>query len=422
MSAHRDYLTASDFYKLFQCPHWPYYERFATEEEKTMRRDVTEGEKRLWEHGIQHEEEVVAKLFAGTEVVEVPSTGDAEVDCAATVERMRKGVPLIYQGTLTDGDWTGRPDLLERHDGASAFGPWHYVPVDVKSTHALEKYQKLQLTFYATLLERIQKRFPAEPAIINADGERLPFTAADMLREFEETVVELERIRAGEMPDPVLRKTCYDVGPWGKLCERLAVSTDDIAQIFNVNVPKLRALRGLGIRTVADAAAMDPDVLAGTAPGLTHHGLSVAKLQAQSLKGRRVFVREPVSLPAPPLEIHFDIESDPPNDTDYLYGILTRQDGTDTYLPFVAETLEGEADMWKRFLAWLETLPPEYVVFHYASYEKTRLAVLEGRYGGSAWLETFRGRMVDVKEVVSSSIVFPLFFYGLKYVAPFLGF
>ncbi|MBU1448886.1 TM0106 family RecB-like putative nuclease [Patescibacteria group bacterium] len=422
MSAHRDYLTASDFYRLFQCPHWSYYERFATKEEQAMRRPVTEGEKRLWDGGIQHEKEVVTKLFAGTEIIEVPKTTDAEADCAATVELMKKGVLLIYQGTLTDGDWTGRPDLLERRDGESVFGPWHYVPLDVKSTYALEKYQKFQLTFYAVLLERIQKRFPATQEVINAHGDRLPFQAVEMLKEFEETVVELERIRAGEIPDPVLRKSCFDVGPWGKLCERLATSTDDIAQLFNVNVPKLRALRDLGVRTVADAAEMDPATLAGTLPGLTLHGLEVVKLQARSLKDRQVFVREPVVLPTAPLEIHFDIESDPPSGMDYLYGIFTRDGGTETYLPFVAETSDGEGEMWKRFLAWLETLPPEYVVFHYAPYEKVRLAVLEKRYGGSPWLDLFRERMVDVKDIVSSSVVFPLYFYGLKYVAPFLGF
>jgi uncharacterized protein len=422
MSAYPDYLTASDFYRLLQCPHWPYFDRHATEDEKKLKRGVTEGEKRLWENGLMHEKAIVSKLMPAGEVREVPTTGDAEKDFAATLELMKQGVPLIYQGTLTDGDWTGRPDLLERHDGESAFGAWHYVPVDVKSTHVIEKYQKLQLTFYAALLEKIQRRFPAEPAIINRDGERQPFVASEMLKEFWETVAELERIRAGECPDPVLRKTCYDTGPWGAACERLARSTNDIALLFNVDVRKLRSLRGLGIRTVDDAAGMDVDTLAGVQPGLTTHGLEVAKLQAQALKNAWVIVREPVALPDPPTEIHFDIESDPPNDTDYLYGILVRQDGRETYTPFLSETLEGEGEMWKSFLAWIETLPPDYVVYHFASYEKARLAVLEARYGGSARLDTFREKMVDLKEVTTSSIVFPLYFYGLKYVAPFLGF
>lgn len=413
-------LTASDFYRFVQCPHWPYYERFATPEERKLKREPTQGEIDRWENGIKHEKDVVKDL--GKPVEEVPVTYDAEKDFQATLALMRKGAPLIYQGTLTDGDWTGRPDLLERREGESRLGPWYYVPVDVKSTHVLEKYQKLQLTFYATLLERIQGRFPAEPAILNRDGERLPFAAHEFIAEFETFVVELERIRAGEKPDPVLRKSCYDTGPWGAVCERFARETNDIALLYNVDVNKLRALRALGIRTVSDAARMDPESLDGLAKGLRLHSLDVIKRQAQALEDGLVMVREPVSLPTEGLEIHFDIESDPPNDTDYLYGFLLRGPGGDEYKAFVAEALEDERKMWTSFLDWLKELPDAYAVYHFSAYEKSRLAVLERRYGGSEWLDLFRTRMIDLKEITTHSVTFPLYFYGLKYIAKFLGF
>ncbi len=419
----KDYLTATDFYRFVQCPHWPYYERFATQEERALLREVTQSEINRMENGVAHEFDVVQKLMKGGEVVEAPRIADAVDAAAATMELMLKGVPVIFQGTLTDGDWTGRPDLLERQEGESNLGAWFYVPVDVKSTHAIEKYQKLQLVFYATLLERAQGRFPAEPAIINGDGERIVFDASSMLAEFEGFVAELERIRAGEKPDPVLRKSCYDMGPWGKVCEQYAKETNDIALLFNVDVKKLRVLRSLGIRTIQDAADMDPITIDGTAPGLRLHGLEVMKRQAQALIQKSVIVREPILLPSPPLEIHFDIESDPPNDMDYLFGFLIRQpDGTQLYRPFVAERLEDEGKMWKEFLAWLETLPSEYVVYHYSMYEMTRLALMEKRYGGSVWLNLFRLNMVDLKEIVTHSVTFPLYFYGLKYIAKFLGF
>jgi uncharacterized protein len=374
------------------------------------------------ENGVAHEHEVVARLMKDVPVMEFVSTGDAEKDWEATRALMAKGVPVIYQGTLTHGDWTGRPDLLERHEGESAFGSWYYVPVDVKSTHVVEKYQKLQLTYYATLLERLQGRFPAEPVIINRDGERISFSASESLAEFELFVTELERIRAQEKPDPVLRKSCYDTGPWGAVCERFAKETNDIALIYNVDVNKLRALRLLGVRTIDDAAEMDPGALDGAARGLRYHGLEVMKRQAQSLKEQMVMVREPVHLPQTGLEIHFDIESDPPSDVDYLYGFLIRNPDGDEYKAFVAETLEQEGDMWRSFLEWLKTLPSEYYVYHFSSYEASRLFVLEKRYGGSEWLNYFRTRMIDLKEITTHSITYPLYFYGLKYIAKFLGF
>ncbi len=422
MSLHRDYLTASDFYHFLQCPHWPYYDRFATAEEQKLRREPTQSELDRREDGIAHEQQVIAKLFSGKEIIEARNERDAEHDAEATLTLMKQGVSLIYQGTLTFGDWTGRPDLLERRDGPSVFGDWHYVPVDVKSTHHLEKYQKLQLVFYASLLERIQHRFPSEPAIINRDGLRMPFFAEEFVPEFEGFVAELEQIRAGENPDPVIRKSCNDSGTWGNLCFLEAQATNDIALLYNVDVKKLRLLRDLGIRTIDDAAKMNPIVLDGAALGLREHGLSVMKRQAQSLQTQSVIVREPVSLNTRGLEIHFDIESDPPNDVDYLYGFLLRYATGDEYKAFVARRLEDEGDMWKSFLAWLETLPPEYTVYHFANYEVNRLSILEQRYGGSPWLDLFRSSMVDLKELTTHSITFPLYFYGLKNIAPFLGF
>lgn len=421
MAKRKDCLTATDFYRYLQCPHWPYYERFATREEKKLKRPFSDFEIKIMEDGVAHEQEVMRGLFKEREAEEAEFTGKPEKDFKATLELMRQGAPLIYQGTLTHGDWTGRPDLLERREGESVFGNWYYAPIDIKSSHYLHAYQKYQLTFYAVLLEKIQGRLPEDPAIVNIDGERLPLEAEAFRSAFEEVLVLIERIRAGERPDPVFRKACQDTGPWGALCERLAKENNDIALLYKVDVNKLRVLRELGIRTIEDAAEMDPAALDGVAPGLRLHGLEVIKLQAQSLLREAVFIREPVTLPEKKLEIHFDIESDLPNDVDYLYGFLIREQGTDRYQPFVAKKLEHEKKMWNEFLDWVESLPKDYVVYHFAFYEKARLSVLEQRYGSSKALDRFRENMVDLKTIVSTSAVFPLYFYGLKYIASFLG-
>lgn len=415
-------VTATDIYRFFQCPHWPFYERYATAEEQALKRPLSKGEQERMEHGISHEQDVVEALFLGKGMEVLPMTTDIGQASEETLALMHQGVAYIYQGTLQHGNWVGRPDILERQEGESVFGPWQYVPIDVKSSHDIEKYQRLQLTFYALLLERIQGRFPSQPAIINIDRERLFFSAADSIDECLRIVEELERIAAGEKPEPVLRKSCFDTGPWGEVCKKYAESLDDIALLYNVDVPKLKLLRGLGLRTVHDIAEMDPQAFDGAAKGLRLHGLETMKRQAQALESHLVLIREPIALPEPPLEIHFDIESDPPNDLDYLYGFLVRSAGVDTYKAFVAEDIGHEQDMWQQFLAWLETLPSEYVVYHYSVYEMTRLAVLEKRYGGSVSLEHFRTKMVDLKEIVSHSCTFPLYFYGLKYIAKFLGF
>ncbi len=414
----RSFVTATDLFRFFHCPHWPYWERFGNPED---RRPLSAADEERLGEGLSIERALVrAQYGAFREVRDAnPVTGFAR-----TLALMREGVDVIYQGWLLHGHWLARPDVLKRHEGKSGLGDWYYLPVDIKRAHELRKEHLTVLTFYAVLLEVIQKRFPAHPAILNADHQVLTFDADTFLAEFHTIVGTLERVCHGECPEPVYRKACEDTSPWGRACFRLAKEHDDIALIFNVDIPKLRALRALGIRTVEAAAEMDPTALEGTSPLLTLRALQAIQRQAASLSRDRVIIRRPWTHETQGMEIYFDIESHPPTDTDYLYGFWLPQQGDGVYQAFVAEKPEDEKRMWKAFLAWLPSLPDIYTVYHYASYESERLLILARRYGDEQdpWLRRFHTRLVDLKEKTREHAVFPLYFYSLKNICKFLGF
>ncbi len=410
-----DRLTATDFYRFLQCPHWPYWERFGDPKD---RRPLTADEEKRLNDGLLHERDIITRFYGDSAPVAEDMSEEAAV--ARTIELMREGAPVIYQGRLADGDWFGKPDLLERQEGKSELGDWYYIPVDVKRSHEMKKAHKAQLMFYSVLLERIQGVFPAHPAIINADGERIAFDAGAFESEFREILQELERIRLGQIPDLVYRKTCEDTAPWGAACRRLAEEKRDIALLYNVDVRRLRSLRRLGIITIDDAAHMNPNDLEGQEPGLTMRGLESAKRQAISLTTQAVIIRDTFVDPTEGVEIHFDIESHPATDVDYLYGIWMN----DEYRAFVAERPEDERAMWFEFLDWLKTLPSNYTVYHYAQYEPSRLRILSRRYDTEQdpGLLKFLGSLKDLKEIVADTTVFPLYFYSLKAIGKFLGF
>ena len=416
-------LTATDFYKYLTCPHWPWFERFATKEERKLKRELTPGEERRLDDGLSHEHDVMAELMKGRRVTELATSGDVSALFQATLQAMQEGAETIYQATLIDGDWHGRPDLLVRQEGASKLGNWHYAPVDIKIAHELKPASRMQLTFYSLLLEKVQGVFPAKAAIVNRDGEWRWFEPKESIAEFQDVLARLQEIRAGEKPPLVLRKACMDTSPWGEACKRQAEAAHDIALLYNVDVKKLAALRGFGVHTVEDAANLSVEDLAGAAPGLTAHGLEVAKYQAQSLRDGTVFIKEAIDLPSSPYEIYFDIETDGPNDADYLYGFLINDGKKEPhYVSFVAEKPEDEGKMWKEFLAWIETLPSDYVVYHYAPYEPSRLKLLTSRHGGSPALTAFAEHLIDLKPLATKRVTYPLYFYGLKYICKFLGF
>jgi predicted RecB family nuclease len=411
-----------DFFKYLICPHWPWFERFATDEEKKKMRVLTDGEIRRLDDGYQFEERVMRELMHEKRIRIMSEKGEAQQLFLATKEAMEQGEEVIYHGTLLDGDVVAVPDMLLRTPGASTLGNWHYIPFDLKSSHELKKTHLFQLICYAQLLERIQGVVPERAGILNRDHEEHAIDPKESAGEFFEVLEKLRMIDRGERPSPVVRKSCFDVSPWGSACLADAEKTNDIALIYNVDVKKLVALRGLGVRTVADAANMEVSSYADAVQGLTTHALETIKMQAQSLLAGTVFIKKAVQLPESSCEIYFDIESDLPNDVDYLYGFLVCKDGKTEYIPFVAEQPSDEGAMWHAFLAWLQTLPPEYVVYHYAPFEPMRLRLLESRHGTSEQLEIFRSRMVDLKPIATKQLTLPLHFYSLKKICRFFGF
>lgn len=417
-----DRLTATDIFAYITCPHWPWFDRYASVEERALKREFTDGERKRMNDGYMHEKKVMEGLMKGEEVRVIESVGDASVLFEATLQAMRDGAKCIYQGTLLHGDWLGRPDLLIREQRASSLGNWHYIPIDIKSSHELKKVHKFQLTFYSLLLEKIQGVFPERAGIRNRENEPHDFDPSEMVKETKEVVEAIDRIRKGEKPEPVVRKACFDTSPWGKACLTYAQKTDDIALLYNVDVRKLHHLRGLGIQTVEDAAKMNPTDYVGAEQGLTLHALEMLKLQARSLSTGDVFVKERAEFEDSDCEVYFDIESDLPNDVDYLYGFFIRYRDRDEIVRFVAEKPDDEGRMWKEFLVWLEGLPSTYVVYHYAPFEPTRLRLLERRYGGSAWLDLFISRFVDLKPIATKRLTLPLYFYSLKNICKFFGF
>ena len=74
--------------------------------------------------------------------------------------------------------------------------------------------------------------------------------------------------------------------------------------------------------------------------------------------------------------------------------------------------------MWKQFLEWLELLEgKEYLVYHYANYEKAHIKTLAERHGSSEAFVTFQQNLIDLFEIVKKSVIFPLYFYSIKDLA-----
>ncbi len=421
-------ITPSMFFKYAACPHWLWYDLYGDPARKGETPALME---KLLQMGVMHEEDYIRGLD-----LQPVLTADQKAAAAQTLALMQSGAPLIYQGaleaTVNGSVWRGRPDLLEKRPGRSAFGDWTYVPVDIKSSHSVHDTQALQLAFYALLLERVQDDLPKEAFIINVDHERVPLELkASLFSKTKKKAGEIARILRGEKPPLRLGSKCKH-SPWYKECIRSAEEANDICLVYDLDPRAADGLRAEGIRTVADAAAMRVESL----PKIPHapaHELSRIKLQAQALLDGDLHWLKAPEMPSAPLEMYFDIEGDPLLAVEYLFGFWivgdrerryakigqVRDKGEDGYfLYFLAETPEDEGKMWADFVRWTDLLPETgFAVYHFADYERSRTKNLAERYGDSPGFRRFFKRYADLSKTVQDSVIFPLYFYSIKDIA-----
>lgn len=413
-------MTDIDIARAFICPHWPYWERFGDPALRAQKDDGASKED-LFEH-LWMERELITGIEPHALWVDQGST---EQRANQTLEYMRSGVRAIANPCLRTDAGTGSPSLLIRAEGRSIFGAWSYAPIDIRRALLLRKDEAFRLLFYGDLLQHIQGAYPAFLRMINREGEQFDADPSVYTEEYRGFIKKLERAIEGECPPPVYRKGCEDTSPWGKACRSLAAERDDIALLFSVTQKQMEGLRSQGIETVHQVADIDPIQLDGSAPGLTLRSLTRLQRQARALIDRSVLVRSAWPEEDSFAEVFFDIESHPGTDQDYLYGLLVRQKTAPERWQSL-HTLDGstEEQLWSAFLAFIETLPPDYRVYHYGDYEQTRLLTLVARYKttNNPWLEQFLSRMIDIKELVRDCLILPLFFYSLKTVAEFFGY
>ncbi len=397
------------FIQYSMCPAWVWHDIYT---DKKLKGELPEFAEKLMEHGVLHEAEYIKDL----EVEEVEEK-DPKKAKEITLGLMEQGVKTIYQGMIEakigDDVWRGRPDLLEKRPGKSKFGNWLYVPVDIKSSTKIKTDHEYQLAFYARVLQEVQGVLPNQSAIINKDKKRIDLDIDDdIISKMIIRVNLILDILHGRKPNLHLRGNCKQT-PWGHMCVKDCKDKNDVALIYNVRDVTLNKLRDAGIETVTDMAKLDVNSPQFKISSATWRRIV---LQAQALEeDKLIWLHKPHNIPEADYKIYFDIEGDPLLGLEYMFGFWLGNEAKFKY--FLAEQPDQEEVMWNQFLAWLKKLPKEYIVYHYANYEKMVIDKMEKKYGGSKELDIFRERLVDLFKIVKETVIFPLYFYSIKDLA-----
>lgn len=437
-------ISATTLYNHVQCPTRVALDYFG---EPNDRDPVNPFVEMLWERGNLYEKEVIEK--GGFQFLDLSGVEGEEKE-RLTLEAMKAGERLIYNGRIVAGDLIGVPDLLRRHGNG-------YLPLDIKSGRGEEDggedqdgkpklHYAVQLALYVDILERIglsagRRGFifdihanEVEYDLESPRGVRNPKTLWD---EYQEILQAVREIASGNhSPKGALASSCK-LCHWYSSCKQSLKAANDLTLIPGLGRANRDSLE-VEFPSVDALAGINPEayINKGKTPfkGIGEKSLVKFADRARLLStpGATPYLKEPIALPQSGLELFFDIEVDPLRDLTYLHGIVERVDGDNASEQFIAffteeESEEAEKEAFAQSFAYL-TREPDATIWYYSKYERTIYRKLQARYpdvcSPQAIEELFNPeKAIDLYyDVVFKATEWPTNDQSIKTLARYLGF
>ena len=419
-------LTARTVVQYIASPFAIHCDKFAPEAERD---EKTAFEKLLFQLGNDYEDQIVRDKFPNSVTIPFERLEDGfklTIDSMVSGADVLHGAPIYY---LPEGVY-GIADILEKSDTESSiFGNYHYTIKEVKLAKNIEEKHLLQGAFYNYLMGKIQGVTPKTFAVINGDGEESlhEYSAFDSL--LFDSIDGARKILQGGSISPTYGSCDY---PWASYCNKKAVETNDISLVTGVKGKmknKLIDNKFNTIKKIASANMEDLTEIKGIGNNKAEKFITTAK--ALQAKTHIITDKDKIDFPERKVEIFLDLEGIDPTTAadgipqiDYLIGILVRADSKENYIPFTAKEAreDAEKEMLLEFLEFIKK-QNDYVIYHYASYEKTNLTKMMEKYEiDEATKKTVLDYLIDVHKVATDSVAFPTYGNGLKQIAAYLGF
>jgi len=401
----------------------------------------------LAERGKAHERQYVEHLKQpGVTVVQIEGVGVNSTAVDQTLEAMRSGADVIYQGALLQGVWGGRADILRRVEIPSALGAWSYEVIDTKLARQTKGATVLQLCLYSDLLSVVQGRVPEHMYVVTPGSGFEPesYRTADFSAYYRQTKKSLERFLDGDpsratYPEP--NEHCA-LCAWRLPCDARRRADDHPCLVAGITKIQMGELRGRSVSTLAGLAEVPLPI-----PWKPERGSAAsyervreqARIQVKGrVEGKAIYETLAVEkdlglsrLPSPsPGDVFFDLEGDPfieDGGLEYLFGYAFEDQGLkyrgDWAVSREREKLAFEAFVDFVMARWQDH--PDFHIYHYAPYEPSALKRLMGRY---ATREEEIDRLlhgqifVDLYQVVRHAIRASVESYSIKQLEQLFGF
>ena len=442
-------LTASDLVNHLACRHLTHldFEVALGERERPDHHDPTV--QMLQRKGDEHENQYIDHLkAAGHKVTVIKGTGISAADVEETSNAMREGREIIVQGSLAQGRWAGRADILRRTTVPSQLGGWSYEVIDTKLARETKAGTILQLSLYSELVSGVQGTLPEYMYVVTPWTGFFPqrYRTDDYSAYHRLIKGRLERYfdtdeRRETYPDP--REHCR-ICAWKDHCDAVRREDDHVGLVGGISGSQIEELRRNGVTRIGDLADLQSPI-GWVTRATTAAKLGKLKQQAQlQLSARetgpmyRALVpQEPgtglAGMPEPTAQdIFFSFERAPfagPNGIQYLLGVVATNDtGVSGYTGEWAMTEAQEKEAFEAFVdavmaKW--SRHPDLHVYHYGRSGPNAMVRLAGRLATrEEEVEKIlnAGLLVNLYPALRDGVQASVENYSLRELEPYFGF
>lgn len=389
--------------------------------------------------GDRHEKAHLGTLKGVVDLSGAPQTEKTE----KTLEEIKKGAPVIYQGgfrvTTTiagvDCEVLGDPDFLICENK-------NYVIRDSKMARRIgeKDHPEIfgQLQIYGWLYEQTFGQPPLRIEVHSGTGtiKEIPYAGATAAIQILEEIVSLKQL--GEEPySPVGWSKCGGCG-FKSRCWPMAEKSRDVALVYGVDQGLAIGLRQQGVESfdqllthydLTKLAELKRPWGRGTQK-VGSRADSILRMAKSMATGKEELIQAP-EIPTHDNYAMFDLEGLPPHldelEKIYLWGMQVFGRNPGPYRAAVAGFGNaGDKEGWESFLAEAKAIFEQHGDIpwvHWHHYERTNLDKYVERFGDRDGVAArVRENLLDLLPITQKSVALPLASYSLKVVENHIGF
>ena len=332
------------------------------------------------------------------------------------------------------------PSILIKTHGNSIWGKYKYIPAVSKLGRRTTREHLLDLALSSSALENLQNSNIDYGLVISSYKNQLEaekiYLNNKLKNKANNVLYELSDILQDNIPEITENRKKCSICDWQNFCDKEAKLNGNLTDIDGIGSKTERALKKIGITNVNELAEFNQLQLNKKLSNLIDKDINQTNKfinQSKSyISGVPINLSSNLNILRKILSKNkgvfiFDIESDPDENHDFLYGFLTIENihqkiEDNCYEPILNLKNINHQESFEKILAKINS-HKNWPILHYGETEKITIIKLAKTYSrSSSEIENLKKRFIDLHEIVRNSWILPIKNYSLKTVANWLDF